>query len=109
MFGGWVGGGRVRLFGRVGEARVAGSGGARAGGRVRAGLVAVGEGQGRGFRRGGCCVTVCVRLQPCACAVSCRPGGLEEKLASFCGRGEDFADERAYLVNLLVSGEKRVR
>ena len=67
-----------------------------------------GKAQGRGFRQGVCCVGVCVRLQRCAC-LSCRPGGLEEKLAFFCGRGEDFADERAYLVHLLVSGGKRVR
>ena len=32
--GGWVCGGRVLVFGRVGEARVAGPGGARDGGRV---------------------------------------------------------------------------
>ena len=37
---------------------------------------------------------------------SCRPGGLEEKLAVFCCRGKDFADELAYLVDLLVSGGK---
>ena len=35
MSGGWVSGGRVLVFGRVGEARVAGPGGARDGGRVR--------------------------------------------------------------------------
>ena len=35
---------------------------------------------------------------------SCRPGGLEEKPAVFCCRGRDFADEPAYLVDLLVSG-----
>ena len=109
VLGGWVRGGRVRLFGRVGEARVLGPGAARAGGRARAGWVAGGEGQGRGFRGGGCCVGVNVRLQRCACVVSCRPGGLEEKLAFFCGRGEDFADKRAYLVHLLVSGGKWVR
>ena len=40
--------------------------------------------------------------------IRCRPGGLEEKLAVFCGRGKDFADELAYLVHLLVSGGKRV-
>ena len=40
--------------------------------------------------------------------VSCRPGGLEEKLAVFCCRGKDFADELAYLVDLLVSGGKGV-
>ena len=37
-----------------------------------------------------------------------RPGGLEEKLAVFCCRGKDFADELAYLVDLLVSGGKGV-
>ena len=36
----------------------------------------------------------------------CRPGGWEEKLAVFCCRGKDFADELAYLVVLLVSGGK---
>ena len=44
-----------------------------------------------------CCVGVCVRL-PRACVGSCRPGGLEEKLAVFCCRGKDFADELSYLV-----------
>ena len=34
MSGGWVCGGRVLVFGRVGEARDAGPGGARDGGRV---------------------------------------------------------------------------
>ena len=33
---------------------------------------------------------------------------LEEKLAVFCCRGKDFADELAYLVDLLVSGGKGV-
>ena len=42
------------------------------------------------------------------CVVSCRPGGLEEKLAVFCCRGKDFADELAYLVDLLVSCVKGV-
>ena len=45
-----------------------------------------------------CCVGVCVRL-PRACVGSCRPGRLEEKLAVFCCRGKDFADELSYLVN----------
>ena len=72
------------------------------------------EGQGRGLRGGlggwarKCCVGVCVRLQRRACVATCRPGGLEEKLAVFCGRGKDFADDRAYLVHLLVSGGRRV-
>ena len=57
---------------------------------------------------GGCCVGVCVRSQRRACVVSCRPGGLEEKISVFCGRGKDFADEPVYLVHLLVSGGKRV-
>ena len=84
--------------------------GARDGGRVwAAGLVAGGEGQGRGLCGGLCCVGVCVRLQRCACVVSCRPGGLEEKLAVFCGRGKDSADEHVYLVHVLVSGGERVR
>ena len=39
---------------------------------------------------------------------SCRPGGLEEKLAVFCCRGKDFADVLAYLVDLLVSVGKGV-
>ena len=47
-------------------------------------------------------------LQRCARVVSCRPGGLEEKLAVFRGRGKDFADECAYLVHILVGGWKRV-
>ena len=57
---------------------------------------------------GCCCVGVCVRSQRRTCVVSCRLGGLEEKPAVFCGCGKDFADELAYLVHLLVSGEKRV-
>ena len=109
MSRGWVRGGRVLLFRRVGEAHVAEPGGARDGGRVWAsGWVAGGEGQGRGLRRGLGCVAVCVCLLRRACVVSCRPGGLEEKLAVFCSRGKDFADGHAYLVNLLVSGRKRV-
>ena len=63
---------------------------------------------GGGLRGGVCCVGVCVRLQLRVCVVCCRRGGLEEKLAVFCGRGKDFADEGAYLVHLLVSGGKRV-
>ena len=43
-----------------------------------------------------------------ACVASCRPGGLKQKLAVFCCRGKDFADELAYLVDLLVSGGKGV-
>ena len=83
--GGWVSGGRVLFFGRVGEARVAGPGGARDGGCVWvSGWAARGKGHRRGLR------------------------GLEEKRAVFCGRGKDFADELAYLVHLLASGEKRV-
>ena len=97
------------LFGRLRGARVAGPGAARAGGRVwAAGWGVGGEGQGQGLRGGVCCVDVCVRLPWRACLVTCRPGGLEERLAVFCGRGKDFADERAYLVHLLVSGGKRV-
>ena len=67
-----------------------------------------GGGAGARIALGGCYVGVCVRLQRRACVVCCRPGGLEEKLAVFCGRGKDFADECAYLVHLLVSGAKRV-
>ena len=55
-----------------------------------------------------CCVGVCVRSPRCTCVASCRPGGLEEKLAVFCCRGKDFADELAYQVDLLVSGGKGV-
>ena len=109
MFGGWVRGGRVQLFGRLGEPCVAGLGAARDGGRAwAAGWEAGGEGRGRGSRGVVCCVGVGVPLQWRPCVVSCRPGGSEEKLAVFCGRGKDFADEHAYLVHLLVSGGKRV-
>ena len=55
-----------------------------------------------------CCVGVCVRSLRRACVASCRPGGLEENLAVFCCCGKDFADELAYLVDLLVSGGKGV-
>ena len=103
------------LFGLVGEAHVVGPGAARDGGRVWAASWGVGsEGQGRGWRRGMwgwvrvCCVGACVRLQRRACVVTCRPGGLEGKLAVFCGRGKDFADKRAFLVHVLVSGGKNV-
>ena len=72
------------------------------------GWAARGEGHGRGLRGGVCCVGVCVFSQRRACVVSCRPGGLEEKLAVFCCRGKDFADELANLVDLLVSGGKGV-
>ena len=65
-----------------------------------------GEGHGRGLCGGVCCVGECVCSPRHACLVSCRPGGLEEKLAVFCCRGKDFADEVAYLMDLLVSGEK---
>ena len=60
-----------------------------------------GQREGRGM--GGDCAVgcavlgVCVRSQRRACVVSCRPGGLEEKLAVFCCRGKHFADELAYL------------
>ena len=98
-------GGRVLVFGRVGEALVVGPGGARDGGRVWvSGWAARGEGLGRGLCGGVRCVGVCVRSPRRACVASCRPGGLEEKLAVFCCRGKDFADELAYLVDLLVSG-----
>ena len=108
MSGGWVRGGRVLLFGRVGETCFAAPGGARHSERLwAAGCVAWGEGQGRGLRGGFCLVGVCVRLQRRACVVSCRPGSFE-KLAVFYGRGKDLADEHAYLVHLLVSGGKRV-
>ena len=55
-----------------------------------------------------CCVGVCVCSLRRACVANCRPGGLEEKLAVFCCRGKDFADELAYPVDLLVSGGKGV-
>ena len=48
-----------------------------------------GGGHGRGLCGGLCCAGVCVRLLR-ACVGSCRPGGLEEKLAVFCCRGKDF-------------------
>ena len=67
-----------------------------------------GRGMGGDCAGGMYCVDVCVRSGRRACVVSCRPGGLEEKLAVFCGRGKDFADELAYWVHLLVSGGKRV-
>ena len=102
-------GGRVLVFGRVGEARVPRPGGARDGGRVWvSGRAARGERHGRGLCGGVCCVGVCVRSPRRACVASCKPGGLEEKLAVFCCHGKDFADELAYLVDLLVSGGKGV-
>ena len=64
-----------------------------------------GGGLGGDCAGGLCCAGVCVRLLR-ACVGSCRPGGFEEKLAVFCCRGKDFADERSYLVDLLVSGGK---
>ena len=67
-----------------------------------------GEGHGRGWRPGACCVGACVGSQRRVCVVSCRPGGLQEKLAVFCRRGKDFAHEVAYLVDLLISGAKGV-
>ena len=65
-----------------------------------------GRGMGGDFCGGVCCVGVCVRSPRRACVASCSPGGFEEKLAVFCCRGKDFADELAYLVDLLVSGPK---
>ena len=71
----------VLLFQRVGEARVAGRGGARDVRRVGvSGWAARGKGHGRGSRAGVCCVGVCVRSQRRVSVVSCRPGGLEEKV-----------------------------
>ena len=103
------------FFGRVGEGCFAGPGAARDAGRVWAAGWGVGrEGQGRGLRGKVwgwvrvCCVTVCVCLQQRACVVICGPGSLEETLAVFCDRGRDFADQRAYLVHLLVSAGNRV-
>ena len=103
------------FFGRSGEARVAGPGAARDGGRVwTTGGGVEREGQGQGLCGGlsgwggVCFVGVSVRLQRRACVITGRPGGLEEKLAVFCWGGKDFADECAYLVHLLVSGGKRV-
>ena len=97
------------FFGRVGEARVAGPGwGAMVGVCGPPGAKRGGEAMGGDCAGGAGCVRVCVCLQPRACVVSCRPGGLEEKFAVFRGRGKDFADEHAYLVHLLVSGGKRV-
>ena len=97
------------VFGRVAEARVAGPGCARDGGRVWVSRWAArGEGLGRGLCGGVRCFGVCVRSRRHACVTSCRPGGLEEKLAVLCCRGKDFADKLAYLVDLLVSGGKGV-
>ena len=102
-------GGRVLVLGRVGEARVAGPGGARHAGHVWvSGSAARWEGHGRGLCGWVWGVGVCVRSPRRACVVSCRPGGLEEKLAVFCCRGKDFADGLAYLVDLLVSCGKGV-
>ena len=67
-----------------------------------------GGGHGRGLCGGVCCVGVCVRSPRRACVASCRSGGLEEKLAVFCCRGKDFADELAYLADLLVCRGKGV-
>ena len=101
-------------MGLVGEARVAAPKAARVG-HVWAARWDVGRGgQGRGQSGGAwgwvrvCCVCVCVRSQLRACVVTCRPGGLEEKLAVSCGCSNDFADECAYLVQILVGGGKRV-
>ena len=87
------------------EARVRGPRAAREGGCVWATGWGVGrEGQGVwGWVRMRC-VGVGVRLQRRARVVSCRPGDLEGKLALFCRRGKDFADECAYLVHLLIGG-----
>ena len=54
------------------------------------------------------CRCMCPLRRGALALASCRPGGLEEKLAVFCCRGKDFADELAYLVDLLVSGGKGV-
>ena len=101
--------------GPMGEARVAGPGAARNGGRVwAAGWETRREGQRQGQSEGVwgwvrvCGVVVRVRLQQRTCVVSCRPGDMEEKPAVFCGCGKDFSDECAYLVDLLVGGGKRV-
>ena len=94
---------------------MAGPRAARDAGRVWAagwGVARKGQGRGQGGGFWGwvrvCCVGVCVCLQRRACVPTCRPGGLEEKLAVFCGRGKDFADKHAYLVHLSVGGGKRV-
>ena len=66
-------------------------GGARNGGRVwSSGCVERRERHGRGLGGVVCCVRVYVRSQRRACVASCRPGGLEQRLAVFCGRGKDF-------------------
>ena len=68
------------------------------------------EGRGMGWDCAvGCVVSVYVsaRRGPLAWPVV-RRAVLEEKLAVFCSRGKDFVDELAYLVDLLVSGEKGV-
>ena len=97
------------MFGRGAEARVAGLGAVRDCWRVWAtGSGVEREDQGQLGWVCVCCVWVRVCLQRCACVVPCRPRGLQEKLAVFQARGEDFRDFCAYLVHLLVGGEKRV-
>ena len=92
---------------RVGEARVRGPGDARDGGRVWAAGWGVGrEGQGRAQTGRGLCGGMFGWVRVC-CVVSSKPGGLEEKLAVFCGPGKELADEFAYL-HLMVDGGKRV-
>ena len=108
--GGGVCGGCVWVLGRGGEARDAGPGAVC----VAECVSATGWGVGReGQGVWGCvrvtCVGIRVRLQWCACVVSCRLRGLEEELAVFHGRGEDFADACAYLVYLLVVGRGYLR
>ena len=60
---------------------------------------------GGGGRVGGGVVSVCVSV--CSGAPGWSFVG-QEKLAVFCGCGKDFAEERVYLVRLLVSGGKTV-
>ena len=65
--------------------------------------------EGRGM--GGNCAVGCVvssYVSACRGALAWSVVGSEEKLAVFCCRGKDFADELAYLVGLLVSGGKGV-
>ena len=107
--GGGVCGGRVWAFWQGGSVRVAVPGAVRVSGHVWATGCGVGR-EGQGVWGWACmrCVSLRICLPRCVCVVSCRAGGLEEELAVFRGRGEDFADAYAFWVHLLVGGGKRV-
>ena len=107
--GGGVRGGRVWVFGRGGEARVAGPGAVPAGWRVwatgwREEREWLGAWSGVRVRY----VGVRVRLHRRACAVSCRSGGLQLEFAVHRGCSGEFTDACAYSVHLLVGGWERV-